>query len=102
MPLELLKSIDDRDSRKEIQRLLQFFTVAERCEFLSWAVHRCNTLNNWHPSDVHYVRITSNTGEVGETFIDLCLLFSEYQLDQRIVLNELERRAGKKPLLERM
>jgi len=94
MLIDHLRPIDNGDDRYQIFFALQFLTECQRVEFLKWAVSEVNATE----PQLGKVRITSATGEVSETYWDLCLLISQRGLDLNITLRELERRAGQKPL----
>jgi hypothetical protein len=92
--LDHLKPIDTKDDRYQIFFALQFLTECQRVEFLRWAVDHVNATE----PPLGQMKITSASGEVAETYWDLCLLIAQKGLDLNVTLRELERRAGMKPL----
>jgi hypothetical protein len=98
MPLELLQSLDNRDDRKQIWICLQFLTDAERLDFLLWCRDQTNErIRLRHNPPWTFVKVENTTcGHLAETYTDLALMCSEFELDQSVVLRELERRAAMK------
>jgi hypothetical protein len=100
MPLDLLAPLDNRDDRREIWFLLQHLTDAERLDFLLWCRDQTNErIKLRHNPPWTFVTVLDTTcGHLAETFTDLALMCSEFELDQSVVLRELERRASLKRL----
>lgn len=87
-----LQTINNRDDKKEIWRLLSLLTVQERIAFLDFVVNQINQGVKLK-SDPPWVliEITNNTGDPNETYMDLMHVVSQYQIPWAPVLTTLER-----------
>lgn len=95
MSLQHVQAIDDLDTRREIQILLEKLTPEERIGFLHWAADRSPT--RLRPDGrIARAFVTETTGDVRESVLDLYHLIYGWDLPAGTVLAELERLAGEK------
>lgn len=95
--LDNLRPIDNRDDRREIFACLQKLDDAQRIQFLQWAARQASSRLRDNGSSVRVI-VSSTTGEIAETYLDLMSLATHHGLPWDVILGELERRASKKQL----
>jgi len=93
MSKSILAQFDNLDDRREISRCLEILTPVERVAFLYRCCDIIGPVGMSPKGEGIFVTITNETGDHRETFGDLCQMISQYGLDAKLCLMELERRA---------
>lgn len=85
-----LTEIDNVDDRKEIYYLLTLLTVQERFTFLDFTIKVINEGIVFQHDPPHILlTVTQETGSVSETYMDLMLAISKYNIPVPILLQGL-------------
>lgn len=89
----ILSQIDNTDDRREIRRCLELLPPIERVAFLYAACDMIGPIGISPKGEGVFLTITNETGDPSESFLDLMQMVSQYGLNIKLCLIELERRA---------
>lgn len=89
---ENLKSIDNKDDKREIRVLLEKLEPWERCRFLEWAVKQANQKHIADGGDiVKCLQVSNPTGTTAETFGDILMLSVQFKIPISFFVSNLEK-----------